>query len=46
MLPVGTALLAISATLIGLILGSLAIFLHAMNRRFRELESARSKSWD
>ena len=43
-LPVGTALLAIAATLVGLILGSLAIFLHAMNRRFRELESARSKS--
>ncbi len=37
-LPVGTALLAIAATLIGLVLGSLALFLYALNRKFRELE--------
>lgn len=41
-LAVGTALLAIAAILVGLVLGSLALFLNALNRKFRELEIRRT----
>ena len=37
-LPFGPSILAIAAILVGLVLGSLALFLNALNRKFRLLE--------